>query len=1002
MTKFLKQYYVMLLIILLLCAGGIYSYTKLNVSLFPSLDYPLVNIITHVPGMSSSDIEKLITDPIESQVGSLINIKRTSSLSRQGLSEISVQFNLHVSRQEARMLIISALAKVQSKLPMHTHPAIEQLGGKLLNIVTYGVTYNKKYAAQVKNFCKFRLANIIKSINGVNRVSIIGGEVPAFIVSLNQTKLIQDHLSIKQVRDAISTNNVQMLEGYQDKYHLSYALTGNSKIKNLNDLKDIPIKPNLFLKDIAHVYYGFEPKRCNVHIDAKPGIALMVYKNLGTDTISVVNKVDKKLQSISNIYPPSMKIVKVYDISQLLKHSSSSLRDDIVVGIALVFIMLILFLGSFESSVFVALSVPVITIITLMFMNIFHISLNMITIGAMAVAIGMVVDDSIIILENIMRHRDMGKNSFQAAVDGTKEIAFADISGTLTTVAAFFPFLFLGSLGGIFTAPFGIVISTMLLLSLIVSLTIIPAYMAHRYNDVQKKPMAYKFIVLVQSLSVYLLHKFLKYKRTVIALSVLFILVSSLLLLFLPISFLPKFDEGAILVEYHTEPGTSLKDSNKIGNLIEQIAMKNRYVYSVYRRTGSQNGSFGVEPVDQGEIIIDLKQKRDKSIFAVMQIFKKQFKKIPGIITIIHQVTAEKLDESMDGLPTMFALVIYGQNYHKLTVLADKISNIAQHTSGVDTVYNSAKYKVPQLIIRPKRIALAHYNINSTYLLKSVRVHILGMRTGDIIKNQTIIPIYMQTTPLSLVNETYIKNIMIKTDKGYIPLKNLATIIVQNNTSKIEHINMQRVITLPMDVGANIKTIIHHIFSKINAMHLPSGYFVTFAGQYKSIINMGLSFAFLSLIGAMLIYIILGIQLGNLRYPFVILLNIPLIFSGAFIAMFITHSELNISFFIGLITLMGVGINHSIVLITYINNYKKDGLNKIDAAIKAVKTRTRPILLTVLTAIIAMLPVAIGIGVGSKIEQSLAICVIGGLLTDLFFTLTVMPMLFLIFDKKEQ
>ena len=1001
MTKFLKQYYVMLLIVLLLCAGGIYSYTKLNVSLFPSLDYPLVNIITHVPGMSSNDVEKLITNPIESQVGSLVNIKRTSSVSRQGLSEISVQFNLRVSRQEARTLIISALAQVQNKLPIHTHPAIEQLGSNLLNIVTYGVTYNKKYTAVVKNFCKFRLANIIKSINGVNRVSVIGGKIPAFIVSLNQTKLIQNHLSVKQVRTAISNNNIQMLEGYQDKYHLAYALSGDGRIKNIANLQNIPIKPNLFLKNIAHVYYGFEPKRFNVHINTKPGIAIMVYKNLGADTISVVSKIDKKLKSISNIYPPSMKIVKVYDISQLLKHSSSSLRDDIIIGIALVFIMLVLFLGSFESSVFVALSVPVITIITLIFMNIFHLSLNMITIGAMAVAIGMVVDDSIIILENIMRHRDMGKNSFQAAVDGTKEIAFSDISGTLTTVAAFFPFLFLGSLGGIFTTPFGVVISTMLLLSLIISLTVIPAYMAHRQNSVQKKPMAYKFIIFIQNISVYLLHKFLHYKKTVIGLSIVFFLISAVLLLFLPISFLPKFDEGAILVEYHTKPGTSLKDSNQIGNLIERIAAKNKNVYSIYRRTGSQGGTFGVEPVDQGEIIIDLKQKRDKSIFYIMKTFKRQFKKIPGIITIVHQVTAEKLDESMDGMPTMFALVIYGQNYHKLTILADKISKIAQHTPGVDTVYNSAKYKVPQLIIKPKRIALARYSINSRYLLKSVRVHLLGMRVGDVIKNQTIIPIYMQTKPLLSISKTYIKNIMIKTDKGYIPLKKLASISIQNNTSKIEHINMQRVVTLPMDVGANIKSIIHHIFNKIDAMHLPSGYFVTFAGQYKSIINMGISFAFLSLIGAMLIFIILSIQLGNLRYPFVILLNIPLIFSGAFMAMFITHSELNISFFIGLITLMGVGINHSIVLITYINNYKKDGLNKIDATINAVKTRTRPILLTVLTAIIAMLPVAIGIGVGSKIEQSLAICVIGGLLTDLFFTLTVMPMLFLIFDKKD-
>jgi multidrug efflux pump subunit AcrB len=808
-----------------------------------------------------------------------------------------------------------------------------------------------------------------------------------------------NNLSINSIKEKIKNENVQLLGGYLNKHHLDFAISGDGKIKNIDDIKNIAIAKNLYLKDIASITYGKIPQRYLVHLNGKEGIALLVFKNQNANTINVIDNLDRKIENIQNSLPKGMKIIKLYDQSKLIKDSSSSLKDDILIGIVLVFIMMLLFLGNIGNSLYVALSVPIIAIVTLIVMNFYGLSLNMITIGAVAVAIGMVVDDSIIILESILRHREMGKTPMQASIDGTKEIAWADVSGTLTTVAAFIPFIFIGSLAGKFTEPFAVVLSVMLLLSLIISLSIIPAFMAHKKNVVLKKPIAYKFVNFIQIYVSKLIRIFEQRKKLVFTISTIFLLGSAGTLAFLPISFLPQIDEGSILLEYHLPPGTSLKESNKVANKIESLILDNKNVSTVYRRTGSDSESFSLEPVNQGELIIQLKNKRNDSIFKVMKELREKTDSMPGLITIYHQVTAEKLDESMTGLPAVFALCIYGSDYDKLLVIANKVEKVSKNIPGIAAVVNNTKYKVPQLIINPKKDILARYGVSSNDILNSVRLNILGQRVGDVINKQTIVPIFLKSKSVSNIDTKYLKNTLIKTSQGYIPLKVLASISQVNGSSQIEHINMQRVVTLPMEVDGNIQGIVNKLFTKIGK--LDEGYFVTFEGQYKELINMAIKFGFLSIIGAFLIYIIMALQLGNARHPFAILLNLPFLFSGAFITMFITHSEVNLSFFIGLITLMGVGVNNGIVLIDYINKLRAAGIERIDAIHEAVKVRTRPILLTVLTAIIGMLPISFGIGLGSQMQQSLAISVIGGLFANTFFTLTVLPLLYIIFDKNE-
>ena len=1005
LARYLKHPAAMVLVLITLLIGGLYSYTRLSVDLFPNLNYPLVNIITHYEGGSAKDIETLVTRPIESQMRSLQNVRRISSESRPGLSTVTVEFNWGVSGKDARSLVSQALSTALPALPSGTRPVMENLGSTLQNVVKYGILYDSSIdPGNLKNLFELKIANYLKTVPGVNRIEVNGGETSAWLIHPDPLKLYRNRLDYNDIAEKVMQNNRQVMAGFVNEMYEDFAVTGKGVFPDIEALRNVGLNDSpLFLKNVANVGKGYLPKRYAIYIDGHPGIVLKVYKNARANTPAVVAGIDMALKSMKHLLPSGVRIIKVYDQSKVINDSATSLRDDIIIGIFLVAAMMILFLFNLRNSLIVALSVPVITIVTLIIMDLLGYSLNMITLGAMAVAVGMVVDDSIIIIENIIRHKESGEDAFTAALNGTREIAAADASGTFTAVAAFIPFLFLSGLGGRFTEPFGVVISTMLLLSLIISLSIIPVYMAHQKNLTFKRPIAQPFVEWVIALNHRILIHFLRYPKRVIFFSFLLLIASAAILIYLPLSFIPKVDEGAILLEYHMPPGTGLKESNRIGMELEKIALKHPVVEAVYRRTGSEGGTFQIEPVSQGELTIKLKNKRTISIFEVMKELRKESDQIPGIITIYHQVTAEKMDEAMSGLPSTFAVTLYGENYDTLTKLAGKVEKAADMIPGINAVVNPAKYKVPQILVIPRRDVIARYGIDAVRLLSEVRYHIGGKSVGSVMKNQRVIPVYLQDAEGAEMGLQKIRQIMIKTTSGYVPLSRLAEVKVAGGSATIEHINLQRVVTLPMEIEGSIPNIRRELMHKIDAIGLPKGCFARFGGEYENLIDMGKSFLIYGLIAVLLIYIIITIHLGNAKDPLAILATLPLPFTGAFIAMGITHSEVNLSFIIGLITLLGVGINHGIVLVHFINQFiRSDGMGAIDAIKKAAEVRTRPILLTVLTAIIALFPIALGIGIGSKIQQSLAISVIGGLFFSIFFTLNVLPLIFILLHKNTR
>jgi CzcA family heavy metal efflux pump len=1004
-----KRAGLVLVVFLILVLGGLNALRRLSVDIFPNLDYPLINVITHYAAGSPRDIETLITRPIETQMSSIPGVRRLSSISRQELSQVSVEFDWGVDVKDARQMVAQALSLASSELPAHADPVIEDIGSSLQEIMDIGITSSDTSMdpGELKFLIRTRVANQLKAIGGVTRIEVVGGRDEAIIVRPDPLLSARYGITLRGLRNLIASNRVHDVAGYVEEEYQDYAVRELGNAGGIEDLEKIGVgsDPGISprLGDIAVIERGSLPRRYTVHINGKEGIGLRIFKDPNANTVEVAHGVRRKLSEIAGRLPPGVKISDVYDQSELIGEAADNLKSNIIIGALLVVLLLFLFLGSLRRALLIAFSIPLSAIISFLFFRPGHLSLNMITLGAMAVAVGMVVDDSIIVLENILRHRAMGKSPLQATVDGTKEIRGATFSGTLTTVAAFIPFLFLSGIGGRFAAPFGWVMAIILLVSLVVSLTIVPVWLARgrARGEGMKAPAASGIISRFVAINQRILRAFLRRRRLVLFAVLAIFIISSALLLLSPLSFLPRVDEGSILMEYILPPGTSLRESDRIGGQLGDIIRKDKDVETVYRRTGSKMTSYQVEPVNMGELVIRLRARyeRRRDAFQIIQDLKRATDEIPGLITLYHQVTAEKMDESFSGLPTLFGITIFGEDYDRLLEYARRIESLAGKTPGVESVVNNTKYRVPEFRVTPIPGQMARYGLSPREVMEELHIFLGGEIVSHVIRGERQIPIFLKGAGDIQRGEGEIGKVPIRLSDGtIIPLSRLTRVSTDYGPSAITHRNLEREVTLPMEIAASPGKVIQRLRAGIDALHLPEGYFVEFSGQYTLLMDMLKDFAAFALISVLLVYLIMSLQLGNSVHPLAVLVELPLSFIGAFLAIAISRQPLNLSFLIGLITLIGVSVNNGIVLIDYINKRRRLGMEREAAIEEAARIRARPILLTALTSVLALLPISLGLGIGAKIHQPMAICVMGGLIVNTLLTLNVLPVVYCVLE----
>ena len=996
----IKKPFVLLFMVAIVVFGGIYSGLHMPVDLFPNLEVPVVNIITHLPAAASEDIELLISRPIEDQMRTIPQAKRVASTSVQGISQITVEFSWGTTVSDARQLVQAKLAKLRNTLPDGVNPRLENIGTTLQEVVGY-IVYGGSDLVTLRNIVEHDLSSRLMDVEGISSVDVLGGDKRAFNIKIKPDTLSNLHLTVNDITAILRKNNATVTAGYLDRSSREYLIRGDGRLKTLDDISSLPViyggEKSVLLGDVADVSEGVAPKHYVVCGDGIDAVTFVVRKQPGASTINVVHNVEAKMTELKSLLPNGTKIKKYYDQSEIIAESRNAIFYNMLTGAVLAILVLYFFLGSLKPTLIVAVTIPISILAALTVMGLSGLSLNMITMTALTLAIGMIVDDAIIVAENVYRNRLNGLNEIESSVQGTAEIAGPDASGTFTTVAAFVPLILVTGLAALFAKPFGLTISAALLASLILSLTFVPVLLSKTTSLVPHGDFAGKRLLdLLNRLTQRTLKYSFSHKWWVLCVTILFLSLAGLAGFMGKVNVLPPIDEGAILIEYVMPPGTSLCESNRIGEELDRIALAQPDVDCLYRRTGSPETGYQIEGVNKGELVIKLKSKtkRKRSAVEIMSAIKQSYSQFNGVVFLYHQPTQEKIDESFSGLPALFGVTIYGTDMDTLVSLGNKVEGIMAKDPAIANIVNNTKVKSPEINVRLNYPKLAQYGTKAEEVLAVLKSSQFGLEATRIIRQREEVAVIVKMAESKTTDLERLKQLPITTVNGdIIPLDRVADVQISHVPASITRLNGQREITLMAEVNGSITSTVKRLRGKFNSIELPKGYSIDFTGQYKTIIETVKEMLFVLIAAIALIYLIMVMQFRSCLQPIIIVCTIPLSLVGAIIALFVTGQGVDVSVAMGVVTLIGISVNNAIVLLDYSNKLIDSGKTVEESLLSAASVRLRPILMTAATTIFALVPTAIGTTVGSNIFQPFAVTVIGGLISGTFATLIIVPTL---------
>ena len=760
--------------------GGAFALLHLPVGLFPGLDVPVVNIVSHLPGAGAEDMELLVTRPIEDRIRTIPGLRRVSSTTIEGVSQVTAEFAWGLRLADARQRVQAELAAVQGDLPVGVRPSLENIGTTLQEVAGY-VVYGAGSPIELRTAVQTELVSRLMGVDGVARVEVLGGDEPAYVVRLRPEALARHHLMVGDVTAALARYNQVVAADFIDRGAREYLIRGDSRLQTRDDILAVPVVADgprsVLVKDVATVRAGRVPRHYQVHGNGRPAVAFIVSKRAAASTIAVVQGIDQELAGLQSLLPKGSQVRKFYDQADLIGEARDDLFHDLLFGALLAAAVLFVFMGTWRATLIVTATIPIVLLGTLGLMEVFGQTLNVITLSALTLAVGMVVDDAIVVAECVVRHLQTGTDRRTASLNGAAEIAGPDASGTFTTVAAFAPLLFLGGIAGLFVRPFGLVVSMALLASLLVSLTLVPLAFGRIGITGHRNPLGARLLAQLDRALQKILAVAFAHRGGVILAAALLLGLGGLAAFLGPISVLPPIDEGAILIEYVLPPGTSLAESNRIGDLLERQALAQTAVATVYRRTGSPQRGFQIEGVNRGELTIKLqpRRKRTATVAQIMAKLRREYGKIPGVVFLYHQPTQEKMDESLSGLPALFGVTIFGSDMNRLIALAAQAERQMAGDPGVANIVNNTRIKIPQIIVRPDPVELARCGLSPEAVFAAIRAARFGVPATTIVRQRQQVQVLVRTDAAAAATLDGLTGLLIPTPSGQVvPLRQVA------------------------------------------------------------------------------------------------------------------------------------------------------------------------------------------------------------------------------------
>ena len=1016
---------------------GVFTLVSLPVDVLPDLNRPRVTIFLEANGMAPEEVESQVNLPVETQLNGSPGVEVVRSVASPGLGMVFVEFDWNTDVYRARQLTAEKLQNIQ--LPKDVIPVMGPISSIMGQIMMIAVSSDTTSPADLRTLADFTIRRRLMSVKGVSQVIPIGGEKLQYQVLISSEKLRQFNLSIDDIDNALQLTNQNTTGGFVDNKGSETLIRNIGRANTLEDLANTVITNKdaspILLKQVAEVKFGGPVKRGDGSFNGKPAVILSLEKQPGSSTLDVTNEALKAIEEIKASLPKDIHInTDVFQQKNFIINSITNVEHALRDGFILVIIILFLFLLNFRTTIITITAIPLSLIITAIVFKFFDISINTLTLGGLAIAIGELVDDAIVDVENVYRRlkenwvSDNPQPLLKVIYEASSEVRNSIVYATIIVVLVFIPLFYLQGIEGKIFAPLGIAYITSIVASLVVSLTVTPAlcsYLLEKKNHLKHINLAFwkkkkntgaevidaahehdsSLVQWLKKQDLKLLHWGLKRTKLVFGTAIVLIIAAIALVPFFGTEFLPPFNEGSFTVNMVAPAGTSLTESNKLGTVVEQQILKVPEVALTARRTGRAELDEHAEPPSSSEIEVALKPG-GRNRAKVLEEIRNNLSVIKGVSINIGQPISHRLDHLLSGVRAQVAVKIFGNDLLSLRSSAEQLKTVISAVPGVVDVQIENQVMVPQLMIKLDRMAVQRYGLQVGKVADELEVFYNGKVVSQILDGQKSFDIVLRTDDSTRKNIDAIRNTQIATSDGaLIPLQQIATIELENSINAVNHENTQRRIVVSANVqGRDLGSTVEEMQAVVKKeLKLQDGYYLQWGGQFESQQSASKLITILSIFSIAGIFLVLFSHFKSSRIAFQIMLNIPLALIGSVIAVMLTGGVFSIATMVGFITLTGIASRNGIMMIShYIHLVQHEGEVFGDKMIiRGSLERMVPVLMTALVAAFALIPLTMdATAPGKEILYPVATVILGGLVSSTLLDMIVTPVVFKMFGEK--
>ncbi len=1019
----LRQRMLVLLAALAIVLAGVWAYVRLPVDAYPDISPALVQVFTETEGLAPEEVEQLVTYPVEVAMNGLPGLDEVRSISNFGLSVVNVYFDEGTDVYFARQLVNQRLQQAREQIPAGLgDPEMGPISSGLGQILFYYLEADPEAYSlmELRTIEDWLVKRNLQTVPGVTEVLSIGGDVKQYHVVVDPAKLRQFDLSLRQVLEAVETNNLTVGASYLEVGAEEFVVRSVGLAQNLEDVGNITIETRegtpVRVADVAEVRLGAEIRRGLVTRNGEGEVVVgFVLKLLGTNTSTVISDVQQRLEEIGKILPTGVKIVPYYEQAGLVDRATHTVTKALWEGLVLVIVVLALFLGNVRSSVIVALSLPFSILFTFLCMLYFGISANLMSLGGLAIGIGMMVDAGVVMIENIFRglreDRDPMESRMHLIARAAHEVGRPVFFGITIIIVVFLPLFTLQGVEGTMFRPLAYTITLAMLGSLLFALTVAPVLASlllkrsgeEKHSDPAKSGHEEVWVMRwLHGTYQPLLGWALDHRRPVLVATAALIVLGVAAFPFLGREFIPTLNEGSMLVRASMAPSISLTEAVATVRRIERQFMRFPEVTQVVSRIGRGEIGAHADPINNSEIFVDLKPEAEwetaSSREDLVLAMAERLEDVPGVQLNFTQPIAASVDELLTGTKAQVAIKLFGDNLDTLLAKANEIAGVVRAIDGASEVQVDQVIGQPQLRITLDREAISRYGIPLGHVQETVRAAIGGAEAGQVFEGERRWTIFVRYAPESRATQEEVASLQVGAPGGsLVPLGQLATNEILVGPRQISRENNQRFITTQFNArGRDMGGLVAEAQQRIaQTVELPPGYLISFGGQFELAQAANARLRVVVPITLLLIFGMLFASFNSVKEALLILLNVPLALVGGMLALFVADLSLSVPSSVGFIALFGIAVLNGVVLVTYFNQVRREeGLPIREAVERGAALRLRPVLMTALCASLGLIPLLFATGPGSEVQRPLAVTVVGGLITSTALTLLVLPVLY--------